>query len=43
MTREEAIKVLKWFRNGIGNTADEIQAIDMAIKSLYQPMPRVMT
>jgi hypothetical protein len=34
MTREEAIKVLKWFRNGIGNTADEIQAIDMAIKSL---------
>ena len=34
MTREEAIKVLEWFLNGVGNSADERQAIDMAIESL---------
>lgn len=36
MTKEDAIKVLKWFLNGIGNTADERQAIEIAIEALSE-------
>lgn len=34
VTRNEAIQILEWFLNGVGNTADERQAIDLAIESL---------
>lgn len=34
MTREEAIQVLKWFKNGVGLNDDLKRALDMAIEAL---------
>lgn len=39
MTNEEAKKIIKQFRDRQGNSSDDIEAFDMAIKSLrYRPI-----
>lgn len=36
MTNEEAIKIIKQFRDRQGNSSDDIEALDKAIKALEQ-------
>lgn len=37
MTKEEVKKILKQFRDRQGNSSDDIEAFDIAIKALEQP------